>query len=113
METSKPRRARIKAHCKILGLIQDKVLDSGIYIRDKNLESELFDKLISPEFAHAVEVLTDEPEPEPLGTVEEGPKETFGYAYSRRRQHEAELEQWERVHGRTHPPDEIEGERYK
>lgn len=109
MQTSKPKRARIKPHCKILGLIQDKILDPGVYVRGQNLESELFDKLISKEFAHAVEVLPDQPEPEPLGKVEEAPTEAFGYRYRKAQERNAVLREREKEHGRTHPPNEIGG----
>lgn len=92
----RPKRLRIKDHCSIMGVIEKKVLQSGIYIRGQNVDDETFDKLLSDEFEHAVEQLPDTPPAEPLAQVSDVPTEDPGDAYRRKRRNEQHAEYRER-----------------
>lgn len=112
MTTTKvPRRLRILPHCSIDGLREGKRLRAGLYELHKNMSEEEAIKLATEEFQHCVQVLSDEPEPEPLATDGDLPRETTGYRYQKEKERNAVLREWEQTHGRTHPPDEIKGQK--
>ena len=98
MKTAKPpRRLRIKKYCRIAGVLEGKILSSGMYVENANIDSCTFDKLLSPQFQHAVEPLPDaDPEPE-LATPVDAPQESEGDKYRRERreaEEQARAERW-------------------
>lgn len=92
-EMKAPKRLRIKKHSFILGVPEkDKLLKPGVYKLGLNMDEAMAIRLASEEFTHCVEILSDEPEPEPLGEVAEGPKISAGEAYQQERRRKAQLE---------------------
>ncbi len=91
------KRLRLKPGCSVMGLIERKTLGPGLYIRGKNVPEEVFDKLLEPEFSHAVEQLPDTPPAERLAEVSDTPKEDPGAVYRRKLRDEERakyLERW-------------------
>lgn len=97
---AKPRRLQIKKYCQIAGILEGKILGPGLYVAAKNIDEESFDKLLSPQFSHAIEVLPDE-EPEPtLATPVNAPQESEGDKYRRKIREAEEATRAERWGGK-------------
>lgn len=55
------KRLEILPHCAVNGVEQGKRFAAGIYERGKNISEAAFDKLLEPEFSHAVRVFEEKP----------------------------------------------------
>lgn len=92
-----PRRLKVKPHCFLDGIIEDRRLGPGLYIESQNIDADSFNKLLHPKFEHAIEHLDSQPTPEPLAQVIDAPKSEPGIARLRQRrkeQDEAYKDRW-------------------
>lgn len=104
-----PRRLKILPFMSIDGVREGKRLQAGLYELGKNMSEEEAIRLASPEFSHCVRLLPDRPQQEALATDVELPEPSPGYKYAKEKQHQAEIERWERDHGKhTHKPEDPE-----
>lgn len=91
----RPKRLEILPHCRILGVVEGKELRAGVYERGKNISEEAFDKLLTPEFAHAVREFVEKPVE--LAQIKDSPMESPGDIYRRKRreaEEQAKSERW-------------------
>lgn len=118
MATQKvPKRLRLKPHMSIDGVRvidgEPRRLQPGLYIVGKNMTEAEAIALASDEFTHCVEILPDVPEEEELAKDAKMPQPALGYQYSRQKAHEAEIERWERDHGKSvRKPDHLRDSQY-
>ncbi len=98
-ENTLPRRLRVKPCCHIDGIVEGKRITPGLYKEGTNIDVETFEKLLSPEFAHAVETLESKPREEPLAQVQDAPKSEPGIQHLRKNREAAEREYKERWPG--------------